>query len=167
MRQMGLVPFAASVKFRKGGFPHKDRDLNRRIYFMKTNNATKLTKPVIIYDGACNFCLNGIRRIQNTDQADQFTYTPKQTPDLYAHYPQLEAIEAKEGMRFINSNGKVYCGADTIYQIYRRLGRYRYITWLYLVPVIRTLLRGAYLIIAKNRSRLSRSDCESETCSVE
>ena len=89
---------------------------------MKTDNATKPTKPVIIYDGECNFCLNGICRIQNKDQADQFTYTPKQIPDLYAHYPQLEAIESKEGMRFIDANGKVYCGADTIYQIYRRLG---------------------------------------------
>ena len=134
---------------------------------MKTGNKTKPTKPVIIYDGECNFCLNGIRRIQNKDQAGQFTYTPKQTPDLYAHYPQLEAIESKEGMRFIDANGKIYCGADTIYQIYRRLGRYRYITWLYLVPVIRTLLKGAYLIIAKNRSRLSKLDCESETCSIE
>ena len=134
---------------------------------MKADNATKPTKPVIIYDGECNFCLSGIRRIQNKDQAGQFTYTPKQTPDLYVLYPQLEDIESKEGMRFIDSNGKVYRGADTIYQIYRRLGRYRYFTWLYLVPVIRTLLKGAYLIISKNRSRLSKLDCESETCSVE
>ena len=50
---------------------------------MKTDNAAKPTKPVIIYDGECNFCLSGIRRIQNKDQAGQFTYTPKQTPDLY------------------------------------------------------------------------------------
>ena len=54
---------------------------------MKTDNATKPTKPVIIYDGECNFCLNGIRRIQNKDQADQFTYTPKQIPDLYDTLP--------------------------------------------------------------------------------
>ena len=134
---------------------------------MKTNNVTKPTQPVIIYDGECNFCLNGIRRIQNKDQANQFAYTPKQTPDLYAFYPQLEAIESKAGMRFIDSDGKVYCGADTIYQIYRRLGKYRYITWIYLVPVIRTLMKGAYLIVSKNRSRLGRSNCESETCSIE
>ena len=134
---------------------------------MKTDDIKKPTKPVIIYDGECNFCLNGIRRIQNKDEADQFTYTPKQTPDLYAHYPQLEALESKEGMRFIDASGKTYCGADTIYQIYKRLGKYRYITWLYLVPIIRTLMKGVYLIIAKNRSRLSKLDCESETCSVE
>ena len=47
---------------------------------MQTDNATKPTKPVIIYDGECNFCLNGIRRIQNKDQADQFSYTPKANP---------------------------------------------------------------------------------------
>ena len=73
---------------------------------MQTDNATKPTKPVIIYDGECNFCLNGIRRIQNKDQADQFSYTPKQTPDLYSHYPQLEAIESKEGMRFVDASGR-------------------------------------------------------------
>ncbi|MCZ6681256.1 MAG: DUF393 domain-containing protein [Candidatus Poribacteria bacterium] len=134
---------------------------------MKTDNLTKPSKPVIIYDGECNFCINGIQRIQEKDHADQFIYTPRQTLDLHGMYPQLEAVESKAGMRFIDPNGKVSCGSDAIYQIYRRLGRYHYVTWVYLVPVIRTLLKGAYLIISKNRSRLGRANCESETGSLE
>ena len=134
---------------------------------MKTDNVTKPTRPVIIYDGECNFCLSGIRRIRDKDQADQFLYTPRQTQDLLGLYPQLAEIESKAGMRLIDRSGKVHCGADAVYQIYRRIGRYRYITWIYLVPVVRTLLKGMYLIISKNRSRLGRTDCESGTCSVE
>jgi predicted DCC family thiol-disulfide oxidoreductase YuxK len=134
---------------------------------MKAPKVTKSTKPVIIYDGECNFCLSGIGRIQDKDQANQFLYTPRQTPDLHTHYPQLVALESKAGMRFLHPNGKVYCGADAVYQIYRRIGKYRYITWIYLVPVVRTLLKGAYLIISKNRSRFGRVKCESKNCSVE
>ena len=131
---------------------------------MKTDNVTEPAKPVIIYDGECNFCLSGIRRIHDRDQADQFLYTPRQTQDLLGLHPQLAEIESKAGMRLIDQSGKVHCGADAVYQIYRRIGKYRYITWIYLVPIIRTLLKGIYLIISKNRSRLGRTKCESERC---
>lgn len=131
---------------------------------MKTDNVTEPAKPVIIYDGECNFCLSGIRRIRDRDQADQFLYTPRQTQDLLGLHPQLAEIESNSGMRLIDQSGKVHCGADAVYQIYRRIGKYRYITWIYLVPIIRTLLKGIYLIISKNRSRLGRTKCESERC---
>ena len=134
---------------------------------MKKTDMIKPNVPVIIYDGECNFCSSSIRRIQHKDAADQFVYTPRQTPNLHTLYPQLEAVESKVGMRFIAPDGRVYCGADAVYQIYRRLGKYRYITWIYLVPVIRTLLKGAYWIIAKNRFRLGRSSCKSASCSTE
>ena len=131
---------------------------------MKTDNVTEPTRPVIIYDGECNFCVSGIRRIRDRDQADQFLYTPRQTQDIQTLYPQLADIESKAGMRLIDQSGKVHCGADAVYQIYRRIGKYRYFTWIYLVPIIRTLLKGIYLIISKNRSRLGRAKCESESC---
>ena len=134
---------------------------------MKIDNMTKPNKPAIIYDGECNFCVSGIRRIQRKAGAEQFIYIPKQTPDLHTLYPQLEGVGAKAGMRFIAPDGRVYCGADAVYQIYRRLGKYRYMTWIYLVPVIRTLLKGVYLLISKNRSRLGRTNCDSGACSVE
>lgn len=134
---------------------------------MNTTAVTKPARPVIIYDGECNFCISGIRRIRDKDQADQFLYSPRQTQNIHVDYPQLAAIESKAGMRLIDLAGKVHCGADAVYQIYRRIGRYRYITWIYLVPVVRTLLKGMYLIISKNRSRLGRTDCESGTRSVE
>ena len=134
---------------------------------MKTHTTTKPAKPVIIYDGKCNFCVSGIRRIQRKDQANQFVYTPRQTPNLHALYPQLATIESKDGMRFIDPDGRVYRGADAIYQIYRRLGKYRYVTWIYLVPVLRTLLKGIYWLISTNRSRLGGANCETGTCSTE
>ena len=134
---------------------------------MKTDGVTEPTRPVIIYDAECNFCEGGIRRIRDRDKADQFHYTPRQTQDLHALYPQLAEIESKAGMRLIDHAGRVHCGADAVYQIYRRIGKYRYITWIYLVPVVRTLLKGIYLIISKNRSRLGRRKCESESCPTE
>ena len=134
---------------------------------MTTSHITKPTRPVIIYDAECNFCVSGIRRIRDRDQADQFLYAPRQTQDLQGLYPQLVAIKSIAGMRLIDRSGRVHCGADAVYQIYRRIGKYRYITWIYIVPVIRTLLKGIYLIISKNRSRLGRTKCESGSCPAE
>lgn len=134
---------------------------------MKTDNVTEPARPVIIYDGECNFCISGIRRIRDRDKTDQFLYTPKQTQDLHALYPQLLEIESNAGMRLIDHAGRVHCGADAVYQIYRRIGKFRYITWIYPVPVIKTLLKGIYLIISKNRSRLGRTKCESDRCPTE
>ena len=66
---------------------------------MKTDNTTKPTKPVIIYDGECNFCLSGIRRIQNKDQAAQFTYTytPNKPPISTHTIHNLKPSNRKKG----------------------------------------------------------------------
>ena len=120
--------------------------------------------PLIIYDGQCNFCINAIRRIRKKAKEGQFNYIPNQDPNLYTAYPQLVKFLSHEGMRFINKKGKVFCGADSVYQIYRRLRWSRYIAWIYVVPGIHRICKIVYFIIAKNRYRLSRTVCDSDVC---
>ena len=84
-------------------------------------------KPLIIYDGQCSFCINAIKRIRKQAKEGQFEYITNQDPDLYIAYPQLVKFLSHEGMRFINQKGKAFCGADSVYQIYRRLRWSQYI----------------------------------------
>ena len=123
--------------------------------------------PLIIYDGECNFCINAIKKIRKKATEEQFNYVPKQDPDIYTAYPQLIEFLSHEGMRFINKNGRVFCGADSVYQIYRRLRWSRYIAWIYVVPGIHRICKIAYFIIAKNRYRLSQTKCESDVCNID
>lgn len=127
-------------------------------------NMRRPKKPLIIYDGQCSFCINAIKRIRKQAKEGQFDYIPNQDPDLYIAYPQLVKFLSHEGMRFINQKGKAFCGADSVYQIYRRLRWSQYIAWIYVVPGIHRICKIVYFIIAKNRYRLSRTVCDSDVC---
>ena len=107
------------------------------------------------------------KQIRKKATEGQFHYVPKQDPDIYTAYPQLIEFLSHEGMRFINKNGRVFCGADSVYQIYRRLRWSRYIAWIYVVPGIHRICKIAYFIIAKNRYRLGQTKCDSDVCNID
>ena len=130
-------------------------------------NMRQPEKPLIVYDGQCNFCINAIQRIRSQAKAGQFNYIPNQDSDLYIAYPQLIEFRSHAGMRFIDQQGKAFCGADAVYQIYRRLRWSQYIAWIYVVPGIHRICKIFYLIIAKNRYRLSRAVCDSDVCDAD
>jgi predicted DCC family thiol-disulfide oxidoreductase YuxK len=121
---------------------------------------------VIIYDGACPFCLKQVARIQRRDPGRIFEYVPRQTPGLEQRYPRLAEGEFITGMRLVHPDGRISVGADAVYGIARRLRPWRYAAWLYRVPGLRQLARAAYAWVAANRQRLGRS-CDDGACRVE
>ena len=123
-------------------------------------------KPVIVYDGECNFCIAQIERIRQMDSKNQFEYLPRQDPSADKRFPVLQSIDFNTGMRLIMPAGTNYAGADAIYQIARRLPGINIIAWLYCVPGINQIAKAVYAWVAKNRGRLSGLSCKSETCDV-
>jgi len=137
---------------------------------MEIKTLTQPDRPLIIYDGNCNFCINGMARIRKQDSDNQFDFYPQQTPNLYDQYPQLISYANRQGMRFINQYGQVFCGADAIFEIYRRIGWLRYVTWIYRLPLLHQLFQISYWMLAKNRHRLNfgRSvKCQLKNCQVD
>ena len=127
-------------------------------------------RSLIIYDGDCSFCINGMSRIKKQDRNSCFDFLPQQTPNLSDDYPQLKVHADKEGMRFINRYGQVFCGSDAVFEIYRRVGWQRYLAWTYRVPVFHQLCKIGYWIVAKNRHRLNFGksiDCQSDICQID
>ena len=120
-------------------------------------------QAVIVYDGACGFCQKQIRRIQGRDAEGRFEYLPKQDPSLAGRFPQLADGDFSTGMRLVQPDGSVLVGADAVHGIGRQLSPYKYVAWIYRVPVIHGLCRFAYAWIARNRQRLSGS-CETGAC---
>ncbi len=121
--------------------------------------------PVIIYDGECRFCQWSVRRIRKLDRRQQFEYVPRQTEGLDARFPVLAESDFNTGLRLMDA-GAVHVGADAIYQIYRRLPPYNLVAWLYRVPLITQLGRLGYAIIARNRHRFGRVECNTGACTV-
>ena len=122
-------------------------------------------KDAVIYDGECGFCVSQVERIRRLAGLERFEMLPRQSPDLLTRYPALKAIETAEGMRFISAEGTPYIGADAVYQIYRRIPRFRALASLYRVPGLKSFFRLAYLIIARNRLRISRL-CRNRACEL-
>jgi predicted DCC family thiol-disulfide oxidoreductase YuxK len=126
-------------------------------------------KPVIVYDGECNFCLAQINRIHKMDTGNQFEYLARQDPSAEIRFPILRSIDFNKGMRLImppdgSEPGHNYEGADAVYQIARRLPLIGAIAWLYCVPGINQIAKGIYAWVAKNRSKLSGLSCSSGSC---
>ena len=125
-----------------------------------------MNKPAIVYDGECRFCLWSVGRIQRVDHLDQFEYLPRQNPDAEARFPLLSASDFSTGLRLVVAEGKIHVGADSVYEIYRRIPPFKVITWLYRVPLIHTLFKACYALIARNRHLFGRVECETEACDV-
>lgn len=124
-------------------------------------------RPIVVYDGDCPFCRRQIDRFRRLDRAQSLDFTPKQTDGLFDRFPKLGEGDFNTGMRFIEVGGNIQVGADAVYQIFRRLPRYRTIAWLYRVPLLHTLCKWGYAWIARNRYRLAGGKaCTDETCEI-
>jgi predicted DCC family thiol-disulfide oxidoreductase YuxK len=118
----------------------------------------------VVFDGECAYCQRQVARIRRLDVNRRFDLTPRQTEGLTARFPQLEQADFNSGMRLIGPEGRVYVGADAVYQIARRLPRWRRVAWMYRLPGLRRLLRAVYAWVAANRHALS-GRCLDGTCS--
>ena len=127
-------------------------------------------RPIVVYDGDCRFCRHQIDRIRRWDRSNQFEYLPKQTPGLEDQYPALASGDFNTGMRLIVPGEEpavvLFVGADAVYQIARRLPRWRWVAWVYRVPVIHGLAVWAYAWIAARRQTLGKS-CDDGACRVD
>lgn len=123
------------------------------------------SRPLIIYDGECNFCRRQVRRLQERDRAMQFEYAARQLEGLDERFPLLAASDFNTGMRLIDPHGRVFVGADAAYEIARRLPGYRRIAWLYRLPVFHQVAKAGYALVARYRYKFA-GKCEDGACGL-
>jgi len=126
----------------------------------------RFSRDVVIYDGQCAFCRTQIDRMQRRDREHVFEFVPIETPGLDRLYPVLTQGDFNTGMRLVTLDGSVFVGADAVYQISRRLSGWRWVAWLYRLPVVGMVARQAYAWIAANRHRLG-GECEDGACRIQ
>ena len=130
-----------------------------------------------MFDGECRFCQWSIRRIQTLDKQNQFEYLPRQTDGLATLFPRLFESDFNTGLRLVTApseptgagatgDDSIYVGSDAIYQIYRRIPPFHLVTWLYRVPVFSSFFRACYGLIARNRHRFGKVQCDTDACDV-
>lgn len=129
------------------------------------NPAHDPLQPAIVFDGQCPFCQRQIARIRKRDTRGVFEYLPKQTEGVDRRFPQLADGDFNTGMRLVHPDGSVSVGADAVYEIAKQLRGWRWLAWLYRVPVLHALCRWGYAWIAQNRYKLGKT-CEHGACEI-
>ena len=77
--------------------------------------ATPPPKPLVVFDGDCNFCGLWIRRWQQLT-GDAVDYLPSQDPQITARFPEIPRQHFQTSVQLIEPNGEVFSGAEAVFR---------------------------------------------------
>src|SRR5262249_47472408 len=113
----------------------------------------------VLFDGECSYCVSLARFLQRVIAGYQFGFLPLQTPwvrDLL----NLSDQELLSQMRVLTVGGRLYGGADALFEIARRVWWARPFFWLSHFPGIKGGARKLYGWMAMRRH------CFGGACSI-
>ncbi len=118
--------------------------------------ATPPTKPLMVFDGDCNFCSAWIRRWRRTT-GDAVDYLPAQDPQIAARFPEILRERFDAAVQLIEPDGLVYSGAEAVFSALAKNPNWQWALRCYEThPVLAKFTERAYEFVASHRSGCSR-----------
>src|SRR5271154_5175629 len=77
--------------------------------------ATPPPKPLMVFDGNCNFCTLWIRRWRQIT-GDGVDYLPSQDASIAAQFPEIPCEQFNTAVQLIEPDGKIYSGAEAVFR---------------------------------------------------
>jgi lipase maturation factor 1 len=112
-------------------------------------------KPVLIFDGDCNFCRRWISRWQQAT-GDRVEYIPFQDPSVSRRFPELTREQCTQAVQFIDTDGHIYSAAEAVFRALAVVPCKRWPLWCYQqIPGIAPLTEGLYRFVAEHRTEFS------------
>jgi predicted DCC family thiol-disulfide oxidoreductase YuxK/uncharacterized membrane protein len=113
-------------------------------------------KPLMIFDGDCNFCTLWIRRWrQMTGEA--VDYLPSQDASVAAQFPEIPRKQFDTAVQFIEADGTVYFGAEAVFRALAKNPKWQSLLRAYeKTPVFAQITECAYSFVASHRTFFSR-----------
>jgi len=107
------------------------------------------SKPLLVWDGECHFCRRWIERWKEITR-DKVDYETSQK--IGDRFPEIPREQFERSVIFIESNGRVSCGAEAVFRSLRCRSSRKWLAWSYeRVPGIAAVSEGFYKLIASNR----------------
>ncbi len=117
--------------------------------------ASPPTKPLLLFDGDCNFCRFWIRRWQ-TITGDRIDYLPFQEPTVAGRFPELNPSQLGESVHLVEPSGQVSTGAAAVFRSLASNPRWRWPLLAYgASPLFAGASEWAYGQVAQNRTTFS------------
>ncbi len=111
------------------------------------------TRPLLIYDGDCNFCRRWVGRWRQIT-GDAVDYAPSQTAG--EQYPEIDPARFREAVQLIEPTGEVFSGAQAVFRTLAKAPRRGWPLMLYRrVPGVPALSEAAYAFVAAHRRGFS------------
>ncbi len=116
---------------------------------MKTQN-----KPVLIFDGDCNFCRRWIARWSHVTEG-RVDYLPSQ--EAAPLIPYISPAQFQASVQLIEPDGSVYEGAEAVFRTLAYNPNYGWPLWLYRrVPGVAMVAEFLYRFVARRRAAFNR-----------
>jgi predicted DCC family thiol-disulfide oxidoreductase YuxK len=113
-------------------------------------------KPLMVYDGDCNFCTLWIRRWQQMT-GDSVDYLPAQDPRVPAQFPEIPPEQFNTAVQLIETDGTVYSGAEAVFRTQAHSPNRRWPLRTYEhSPVFADFTEWSYRLVAGHRTLFSR-----------
>jgi lipase maturation factor 1 len=114
------------------------------------------SKPLMIFDGDCDFCARWTCRWQQAT-GDRVEYLPFQDPRVAEQFPELSRENFATAVHFIEPDGAVFYGAEAAFRaLAHNPARGRTLRWYKSSPAFANFTERAYRFVAKHRVLLSR-----------
>jgi lipase maturation factor 1 len=109
-------------------------------------------KPLLVYDGDCNFCTLWIHRLRCVT-GDTVEYVPSQDPQVVQWFPEIPRHAFDSSVQLIQPDGSVYDGSEAVFLSLSRNPDFRWFHDLYEVfPPFAHVTEWAYKIVARHRT---------------
>jgi predicted DCC family thiol-disulfide oxidoreductase YuxK len=117
--------------------------------------ATPPSKPVMVYDGECNFCRLWICRWQQST-GERVDYIPYQEPTLRSRFPELPINDLQQAVHLVLTDGSVCRAAEAAFRALAENPHERWLLdWYHLSPPFAFLTERAYRLVARHRAFFS------------
>ncbi len=118
--------------------------------------AFRPAKPTVVYDGECHFCGLWIQRWRQ-EIGERVDFLALQDPRVREAFPELERDPLEKAIHLVETDGKVYRGAEAAFRALAHCPEKRWMLWLYdHVRGADLISEWAYRLVADHRSFFSR-----------
>src|SRR5437667_806300 len=107
------------------------------------------SKPLLIWDGECHFCMRWIERwrVMTAGKIGYVTYQ-----EVADQFPEIPRAEFERAMTFIEPDGKTFFAAEAVYRSLQYRSSRKWLAWSYdHVPGFAEVSELAYRFIARHR----------------
>jgi lipase maturation factor 1 len=112
-------------------------------------------KPLMVFDGDCNFCTLWIRRWQQIT-GDAVDYWPSQDSQIAKRFPEIPREQFNTAVQLIETDGSVFSGAEAVFHILAVNPKWQWPLRVYeSSPTIANITESAYRFVAENRTLFS------------